>query len=322
MDNRELIESTLTNLRAPVTVLDVTRSAQVITYRCRPGKNVRVNKVRLRSEDLAMVLGVERVNVVRLDGCIGIEVPRQDRRFVPLRRAIVQPEFTKAQVNMHLPLCFGVDKSGKVVTRDLATFPHLLIAGQTGSGKSIAVHSIIKCLLATRSREDVRLVLIDPKRVELGVYQNHEQVLAFKDDMYEASNTLHWATMEMDRRYEQMKDAGARDVSELGLYRLAIVIDELADLMLQSHSAEHRLIRLGQLGRAAGVHVVAATQRPTVDVVTGLIKANMPARLAFKTVSYVDSRVILDQKGAEGLLGKGDGLLLVDGELIRVQGCF
>lgn len=323
---RHLIESTLDSLRAPVRVVDVVKSCQVVTYLCKPGENVRVSKVRRCAEDLAIALGVPGVSVVSVPerGAIGIEVPREDRAFVPWRQAAVQPEFTKARLAMSLPIPFGVDKQGRVVVEDLAEMPHLLIAGATGSGKSVAIHSLIKTLCDTQGRQSVRLLLIDPKKVELGMYAGRVNVIGVVSEMSSASVMLLQAINTMQDRYNELKELGLKSLGERPnlMPRIVIVIDELADLIMQTKYAEERLVRLAQLGRAAGIHLVAATQRPTVDVVTGLIKANFPARLAFRTSSKVDSRVILDQNGAEGLLGKGDGLLLVDGELTRIQGCY
>ena len=299
---------------------------------------VRVSKITRLANDLALALAAPSIRVeapVPGRSVIGIEVPTADRRLVALRDVIESAECQKALRNGGLPIALGRAVSGKPVVRDLTRMPHLLIAGATGSGKSVCINSIIACLLMHFSPQELRLVLIDPKRVELTDYAAVPH-LAFSrviTDADEVVTVLAAMLTEMERRYLLFQRTGARNVAAYNaaghpsgkLPFWVVVVDELADLMMAAPAeVEQQLVRLAQLARATGIHLVIATQRPSVDVVTGLIKANFPTRLAFATSSATDSRVIIDHGGAEKLLGRGD-MLFVSSEghaLQRVQGTY
>ena len=281
---------------------------------------VRVSRITRLTNDLALALAAPSVRVeVPVPGnpVIGIEVPSADRRLVSLRGVLESKEFR--ETTAQLPLVLGRDVAGAPIVVDLTMMPHLLIAGATGSGKSVCINSLIACLLMRFSPQMLRLVMVDPKRVELTGYGNIPH-LAFSHvitDVDEVVAVLHVVVTEMERRYRRFESAGVRNVaafnakSERGeaLPFWIVIIDELADLMMAAPiEAEQHLVRLAQLARATGIHLVIATQRPSVDVVTGLIKANFPTRVAFATASQTDARVILDKAGAEKLLGRGDML--------------
>ena len=299
---------------------------------------VRVNRITRLTNDLALALAAPSIRVLApVPGkpVVGIEVPNKERRVVSLRGVIESPEFKQMAARGGLPIALGRDVSGQAVVMDLATMPHLLIAGATGAGKSVAINSIIAGLLMQLSPEAVRLVMIDPKRVELTGYSDIPH-LAFSHvvtDPEEVVGVLGVVVTEMERRYRRFEHVGARNIAaynneeraEGPLPYWVVILDELADLMMAAPvEVEQQLVRLAQLARATGIHMVVATQRPSVDVVTGLIKANFPTRIAFATSSQIDARVILDRAGAEKLLGRGDMLFMGQDSIQprRVQGTF
>ncbi len=286
-------------------------------------KRVKVDQVAALDKDLALALAAPSIRIeapVPGKALVGIEVPNAAMGVVGLKEAIGSPHFQKMLGKSKLALALGQGSSGEVVADSLARMPHLLIAGATGSGKSVAITSIISCLLMHNTPEDLRFVLIDPKRVELVGFSTIPHLMTpVIVDMEKVVDTLKWVCKEMDRRYKVMASAAARNIESYNkkvdpsqkMSFLVVVIDELADLMAMSpFDVEQALTRLAQMGRATGIHLVVATQRPSVDVITGLIKANFPTRLSFAVTSMMDSRVILDTGGAEKLLGRGDMLYL------------
>lgn len=265
---------------------------------------------------------------------VGIEVPNTEPSLVALRGVMESEVFQK--LDSKLKIALGQDVSGRPVAADLATMPHLLIAGTTGSGKSVCINSVTTCLLCNNTPDELKLLMIDPKMVELTIYDGLPHLLApVVVEVEQALRKLHWVIVEMDGRYKKFASIGARNIEEYN-QRLAsrgeeqlpyvlVIVDELADLMVAApEEMEESICRIAQMARATGIHLVIATQRPSVDVVTGLIKANFPARISFATASQVDSRVILDMGGAEKLLGRGDMLYLASDSShpVRLRGCF
>lgn len=322
-----LIEETLASFGAPGHVVDIKRGPSVTQFGVEPDfvesrsgqrVRVRVNKIQSLADDLALALAASRIRIqapVPGRSFVGIEVPNDEKLKVSLREVLESEAFKK----MRSPLRFAVGKdvSGGSVSYDLASMPHLLIAGTTGSGKSVCVNSILACLLLNNTPADLRLVLVDPKRVELTGYNGIPHLLApVVVEPERVVGALQWMLREMDNRYHRFAETNVRNISEFNtrypqqkMPYLVVIIDELADLMmLAPEDTERSITRLAQLARATGIHLVLATQRPSVDVVTGLIKANFPARITFAVFSVIDSRVILDQPGAERLLGRGDML--------------
>ncbi len=283
---------------------------------------VKVGKIAGLADDLALALAARSIRIqapVPGKGYVGIEVPNSAKALVSLRDVMESAEYGRMKSPLRVGL--GQNVAGQPIGADLAAMPHLLIAGTTGSGKSVCVNGLIACLLLQNTPDDLRLVMIDPKRVELTGYNGIPHLAApVVVDMDRVIGTLQWALREMDNRYKLFAGAGARNISEYNkkmrrdpnaqkLPYIVIIIDELADLMmLAPEDTERSITRLAQMARATGIHMVIATQRPSVDVVTGLIKANFPARIAFAVASSTDSRVILDSTGAERLLGQGDML--------------
>ena len=274
----------------------------------------------------------------------GVEVPNSEREEILLREILESPEFQKSPSKITIAL--GKDIVGKIVVADLAKMPHLLIAGQTGAGKSVAINSMILSLLYKASPEEVKLIMVDPKRLELGVYDDIPHLLTpVVVEPKKASNALKWATKEMEDRYKLLASVGVRSIDQFNTFVrkpknmelfanseenplkplpfIVIVIDELADrMMVASKDVQDSIMRLAQMARAVGIHLIVATQRPSVDVLTGLIKANFPARISFRVAQKVDSRTILDQMGAQQLLGRGDMLFIPPStsKLVRVHG--
>jgi len=299
---------------------------------------VRVNKITRLTNDLALALAAPSIRVLApVPGkpVVGIEVPNKTRTVVSLRGVIDSREFRAASAKGGLPIALGRDVSGKPVVADLTRMPHILIAGATGAGKSVAINTIIASLLMHHSPEQVRFVMVDPKRVELTGYNDipHQAFSHVVTDPDEVVGVLGIAVTEMERRYRRFEHVGARNIEaynkedrpEGKLPYWVVILDELADLMMAAPvEVEQQLVRLAQLARATGIHMVIATQRPSVDVVTGLIKANFPTRIAFATTSQIDARVIMDRAGAEKLLGRGDMLLMSQDSIQaqRVQGTF
>ncbi len=346
IENRaRLIEETLISFSAPAKVVHTSRGPTITQFGVEPGfvetragrTRVRVSKIVGLSDDLALALAAPRIRIqapVPGRSYVGIEVPNTEMSVVTLRELLEAESFTRSRKLLSFAL--GKDVSGIPIGADLAGMPHLLIAGTTGSGKSVCVNAILTCLLLYNTPDDVRLVLVDPKRVELTGYNGIPHLLApVVVEMDKVLGALQWMTREMDRRYHTFAQVGARNIVDYNtrmktqnqrkLPYLVVVIDELADLMMIAPDETERTItRLAQLARATGIHMVLATQRPSVDVVTGLIKANFPARIAFAVSSNTDSRVILDQPGAERLLGRGDMLYQAPEAPapVRLQGVF
>jgi len=295
---------------------------------------VRVAKIANLADDLALALAASRVRIqapVPGRNYVGIEVPNQEISVVSLREVMESEPFQKSRAPLRLAL--GKNVSGQSIMADLTAMPHLLIAGTTGSGKSVCVNAILSCLLLTHSPATLRLVLVDPKRVELTNYNGVPHLLApVVVEADRVGGALQWMQREMDARYHKFSGESARNIVEYNrrhpddpLPYLVVVIDELADLMMIApEETERSLTRLAQLARATGIHLILATQRPSVDVLTGLIKANFPARIAFAVATGIDSRVILDQPGAERLLGRGDMLFQAPDSPapVRVQGVY
>ncbi|MGD2206886.1 MAG: DNA translocase FtsK, partial [Anaerolineae bacterium] len=298
---------------------------------------VKVNKIASLAKDLALALAASPIRIeapVPGRSVVGIEVPNSEVALVPLRSVLETETFQ--QIKGPLPIGLGQDVAGTPIATDLAVLPHLLIAGATGSGKSVCVNSIISSLLCTRTPDEVQFVLIDPKMVELTTFNGIPHLRApVVVELERVVSVLNWTTREMDERYKKFNRARARNIEAYNRDKIArgekplpyvvVVIDELADLMMVSpDEVERAICRIAQMARATGIHLVIATQRPSVDVVTGLIKANFPARISFAVTSQTDSRVILDANGAETLLGRGDMLLMTpdSSKLVRLQGCF
>jgi len=354
-----LIEKKLADFGVSVTVVAAQAGPVITRYEIEPATGVKGSQIVNLSKDLARALSLVSIRVVETvpgKSCMALELPNQKRQMVRLSEIIG----SKAYHGMHSPLTvvLGKDISGQPVVADLAKMPHLLVAGTTGSGKSVGVNAMILSMLYKSEPKDVRMILIDPKMLELSIYEGIPHLLApVVTDMSKAANALHWCVGEMERRYKLMSALGVRNLAgynakikdaekagehvpnpfsltantEIGpeplttLAHIVVVIDELADLMMVvGKKVEELIARLAQKARAAGIHLVVATQRPSVDVITGLIKANIPTRIAFMVRSKIDSRTIIDQMGAEDLLGQGDMLYLAPGTglPIRVHGAF
>jgi S-DNA-T family DNA segregation ATPase FtsK/SpoIIIE len=340
-----LIEETLASFGAPVQVVEINRGPAITQFGVEPlfvetrtGRTrVRVSKIASLADDLALALAAPRIRIqapVPGRSYVGIEVPNDEMTMVALRD-IVESDVFKRNPNP-LKFALGKDVTGRPVSTTLENMPHLLIAGATGSGKSVCVNAILTCLLLHNTPDELKLILVDPKRVELTGYNGIPHLLApVVVDVDRVVGALQWMTREMDRRYHLFAQVGSRNITDYNakmklqgqkrLPLLVIVIDELADLMMIAPTeTEQTITRLAQLARATGIHMILATQRPSVDVVTGLIKANFPARIAFAVASNTDSRVILDQPGAERLLGRGDMLFQAPDAPapVRLQGVF
>ena len=346
-----LIEQTLLAFGVPGRVVEVNRGPTITQFGIEPGFNetkggkqtkVKVSRIAALADDLALALAVPRVRIeapIPGRALVGVEVPNSEASLVALRDVMESEEFEALRRKTRLALALGQDVSGRPVVADLTSMPHLLIAGTTGSGKSVCVNAILVALLCTNAPDDLRLLLIDPKRVELIGYNGIPHLISpVVVDLEKATQALQWVTREMDGRYRLFARHGARNIAEFnakveagaaeGLQKLpyiVVVIDELADLMMTAPDETEKVIcRLAQMARATGIHLILATQRPSVDVVTGLIKANFPARIAFTVATSVDSRVILDGPGAEKLLGRGDMLFVTPEQPLpaRAQGCY
>jgi S-DNA-T family DNA segregation ATPase FtsK/SpoIIIE len=354
---KRIIEQTLASFGVPVEVVDISVGPTVTQFGVKPGittrrspdgqdyqRRVRVSRIKALSNDLALALEAPSIRIeapVPGKGYVGIEVPNQASDRVTLRAVLESQEFLR--IKAPLAIALGRDVSGTPVAADLNAMPHLLIAGATGSGKSVCIHSILSSLLFNNGPDVLRLLLVDPKRVELPDYNGVPHLVApVVTDADQVVGALTWLTLQMDERYRAFARVGARSLKDynrkvdrkgrpaewrdLEPYPyIVFVIDELADLMhMAPDKVEYYICRLAQMARATGIHLVLATQRPSVDVVTGLIKANFPARIAFSVTSQMDSRVILDTPGAEKLLGRGDMLFMRpdSAKLDRLQGCF
>ncbi|MCX7068808.1 MAG: DNA translocase FtsK 4TM domain-containing protein [Methylococcales bacterium] len=356
-----LVETILADFNVIVNVVDFHPGPVITRFELQPAAGVKVSRISSLSKDLARALSVTSVRIVEIipgKTVVGLEIPNREREMVTLRELLVSPNFIKAK--SLLTLAMGKDIAGAPMVADLGKMPHALVAGTTGSGKSVAINTMILSLLYKATPEQVRMIMIDPKMLELSVYEGIPHLLTpVVTDMKEASNALRWAVGEMERRYKLMSKMGVRNLAGFNtlieeatargesipdpmyqilnpfaegeipalatLPSIVIVIDELADMMMiVGKKVEELIARLAQKARAAGIHLVLATQRPSVDVLTGLIKANVPTRISFQVSSRIDSRTILDQGGAETLLGNGDMLFLPSGTSIpiRAHGAF
>ncbi len=338
------LEQILGNFGVKVSVTQYSRGPSVTRYELQPEQGVKVSKIVGLADDIKLNLAATDIRIeapIPGKAAVGIEVPNKENTAVPFRDLVESPEFDKFQAN--LIFAVGKDIAGKTVLADIAKMPHLLIAGATGSGKSVCINTIIMGILFKAHPEDVKLIMIDPKVVELSVYNGIPHLmLPVVTDPKKAAAALHWGVAEMTERYKKFADFNVRDLKGYNkkvesmqasgdpdapekMPQILIIVDELADLMMVSPGeVEESICRLAQLARACGIHLIIATQRPSVDVITGLIKANMPSRVAFAVSSGVDSRTILDMVGAEKLLGKGDMLFYPQGypKPARIQGPF
>ena len=334
------LQETLRTFGVNVTITDISQGPTVTRYELQPEVGVKVSRIVSLQDDIKLNLAATDIRIeapIPGKAAIGIEVPNREITTVSFRELVESEEFQKSQ--SRLSFAVGKDIGGKTVVTDIAKMPHLLIAGSTGSGKSVCINTLIMSILYKAKPEDVKLIMVDPKVVELSVYNGIPHLLIpVVTDPRKAAAALNWAVAEMDRRYGLIAKAGSRDVKGYNeaarkdptgemeiLPQIVIVVDELADLMMvAANDVEKAICRLAQLARAAGLHLIIATQRPSVDVITGLIKANMPSRIAFAVSSGVDSRTILDMNGAEKLLGKGDMLFAPQSypKPARIQGAF
>ncbi|HOW58626.1 MAG TPA: DNA translocase FtsK 4TM domain-containing protein [Candidatus Omnitrophota bacterium] len=346
--NSKIIEQTLSEFGIEVKVTEVEQGPVITRYELLPAPGVKVNTIESYGNDLSMALKATSIRfLIPIPGksAVGLEVPNTVSRAIFMREMVETVEF---QSKKHiLPLALGKDTSGKTMIAELASMPHILIAGTTGSGKTVCINSIITGLLYYCKPSQLKIVMIDPKMVELAVYNKIPHMLSpVVTDVRKAANTLNWVVMEMERRYRLFAAVGVRDITAFNsrelseddkiqvagakdtdhvipatIPRIVVIVDELADMMMVAQDkVETAIIRLAQLSRAVGIHLILATQRPSVDVITGLIKANMPARIAFKVNSAIDSRTILDIKGAERLVGRGDMLFIQPGSDKMVRG--
>lgn len=338
MESADKLESTLESFGVDASVTRVTKGPSVTRFELQPSPGVKVSKIVNLSDDIALGLAATGVRIeapIPGKAAVGIEVPNREQTPVFLREVLESDEFLNT--NKKLAFSLGKDIGGKCVVGDLSKMPHTLIAGATGSGKSVCINTLIVSLLYKYSPDEVKLLMVDPKVVELSVYNGIPHLLVpVVTDPKKAAGALNWAVNEMTRRYKLFADSGARNIDsyntlfEKGIIEeklpyIVIIVDELADLMMVCpNDVEDYIGRLAQMARAAGMHLVIATQRPSVDVITGVIKANIPSRISFAVSSQIDSRTILDSGGAEKLLGKGDMLYYPVGSSkpLRVQGCF
>lgn len=341
----EELEGTLDRLGGILTsfgidghVVGAVQGPSVTRYEVSLEQGVRLNKLTNLADDVALALGVSSVRIAPVPGkisVVGIEVPNKVVTPVPIREVLASPAFVRHKSSVAFAV--GKDIGGNYIVGDCSKLPHMLIAGTTGSGKSVCINSLLTSLLYKSTPEEVRLIMVDPKMVELGVYNGIPHLLIpVVTDPKKAAGALQWAVVEMMKRYRLFSEAGVRDLASYNQWakrqedvetmpKVVVVIDELADLMLvAAKEVEESICRVAQMGRAAGMHLVIATQRPSADVITGLMKANIPSRVAFAVASSLESRIILDTPGAEKLVGKGDMLWspLGAGKPLRVQGCF
>ncbi len=347
MEKAKAITSKAAEFRVTGEVVAIHPGPVVTTFEFRPGTGVKYSRITNLEDDLSLALKAESIRIARLPGkaTVGIEVPNNERLTIAFRDIVESVEF--ANHKSKLALAVGKQIHGETIITDLARMPHLLIAGTTGSGKSVALNSMLLSLLYKATPDEVKLVLIDPKRLEFGLYEDIPHLLTpVVVEPKLAANALAWAVREMENRYKLLAEYGVRNIDQFNLILkrggeelddmvdageikplpyIVVVIDELADLMMTaSNVVEEAIVRLSQMARAVGIHLILATQRPSVDVLTGVIKNNLPARMSFRVASKVDSRVILDTQGAETLLGKGDMLFLAPGtsRISRVHGAY
>lgn len=348
-NNKNRIIQTLLDYKIEITKIKATIGPTVTLYEIVPAPGVKISKIKSLENDIALslsALGIRIIAPIPGKGTIGIEVPNKNKQMVSFREVVTSPKFQNAK--MDLPIVLGKTISNEVFVADLAKMPHLLVAGATGQGKSVGINTILMSLLYKKHPSQVKLVMIDPKKVELfpyssldkhflGFLPNEEEPIV--TDTKKAIHTLHSLTVEMDERYQLLKQGKARNIKEYNkkftdrklnpkdghrfMPYIVLVIDEFADLIMTAgKEIELPIARLAQLARAIGIHLIIATQRPSVKIITGMIKANFPARLSYKVTSLQDSRTILDSKGAEQLIGKGDMLLSVGSDIVRLQCAF
>jgi len=338
VENARIIEETLESFGVDATVVQVSRGPAVTRYELHPSAGVKISRIVNLSDDIALNLAASSVRIeapIPGKAAVGIEVPNKEVVAVTLREVLESQEFQEYKSKVAFAL--GKDIGGKCMVADIAKMPHLLIAGATGSGKSVCINTLITSIIYKATPEEVKLLMIDPKVVELSVYNGIPHLMIpVVTDPKKASSALYWAVNEMTQRYKTFADNNVRNIESYNklmeeidpqkkMPQIVIIIDELADLMMAApNEVEDSICRLAQMARAAGMHLVIATQRPSVDVITGVIKANIPSRISFAVSSQIDSRTILDTAGAEKLLGKGDMLFLPIGENkpIRIQGAF
>ena len=333
LETARVLQDTLETFGVKAKVTDISQGPSVTRFELQPEIGVRVNKIVQLTDDIKLALAATDVRIeapIPGKSAVGIEVPNKVASAVGFRELLESKEFKN--FDSKIAFAVGKDISGNTVVTDIAKMPHMLIAGATGSGKSVCINTIIMSILYKASPDDVKLIMIDPKVVELSVYNGIPHLLVpVVTDPKQASSALHWGVAEMTDRYKKFADHNVRDlkgynaIAEEKLPQIVIIVDELADLMMvAAKEVEESICRLAQLARACGIHLIIATQRPSVDVITGLIKANMPSRVAFAVSSGVDSRTILDMNGAEKLLGKGDMLFYPQGypKPARMQGAF
>ncbi len=332
--NAEVIKNTLNEFGIHVDMGEVRVGPTVTQYSFKPAKGVKLSRITALANDLALALAAHPIRIeapIPGQALVGVEVPNQKTALVSFRELLESKEFKHRPHNLSIAL--GKDVGGKVWFADLPRMPHLLIAGATGSGKTVCVNTIIMSLLFQNTAETLRMIMVDPKRVELTLYNGIPHLLTpVITNTQQTINALKWSIGEMERRFELLASAGSRDIGSYNtkhpdhkIPHIVFIIDELADLMATAaNEIEAGIIRLAQMARAVGIHLIVATQRPSVDVITGLMKANIPGRIAFSVASLIDSRTILDSPGAEKLLGRGDMLFQTAelGKSVRIQGAF
>lgn len=337
INNAKIIEDTMSNFGIEAKISNINKGPTITCYELSPAPGIKLSKIVSLSDNIALSLATSDIRIeapIPGKAAIGIEVPNRNKDNVLLKEIILSEEFIK--IDSNIPLALGKDVSGKAIVSTIDKMPHLLIAGATGSGKSVCINTILMSILYKASPEDVKLMLIDPKVVELSAYNGIPHLLIpVVTEPKKAAYALNWAVNEMERRYKLFAKSNVRDLTsynakindteEEKLPKIVIVIDELADLMMvAANEVEDAICRLAQMARAAGMYLIIATQRPSVDVITGTIKANIPSRISFSVSSQIDSRTILDMSGAEKLLGKGDMLFYPSfySKPVRVQGAF
>ncbi len=335
--NIEIIQNTLGSFGIQANVTEVHKGPAVTQYALAIAMGTKLSKIIALGSDLALALSAPQ-GQIRIEApipgrdLVGIEIPNRSLEFVTLREMLQAPAMVASKSKMAVSL--GLDVSGQAIVTDISKMPHVLIAGTTGSGKSVLINSIVASILFRASPEEVKFIMVDPKRVELTPYNDIPHLLTpVITDVEKVANALGWAVAEMERRYRTFQEMGVKNISSYNemsgfqaMHYIVILIDEMADIMMSKNAndVEHNIVRLAQMARATGIHLVLATQRPSVNVLTGLIKANVPARIAFQVTSMVDSRVIIDMPGAEKLLGKGDMLFIPpeSSKPSRIQGAF
>ena len=348
MDAARLLEEKCREFSVEGTVVQIHPGPVVTTYEFKPDAGVKYSRITGLADDLCLAMRAESILIDRIPGksTVGIQIPNPHREAITLRELLESDAYTRS--TSRLTMALGKTIHGEPFVSDLATMPHLLIAGSTGAGKSVSVNAMISSILFRCTPDEVRFIMIDPKRLELGMYEDIPHLLTpVVVDPKQAANALRWGVREMEERYKTLAAHGVRNIEQYNrnvkaaiaekadgtgrrtaselktMPYIVVIIDELADLMMAaSKEVEESIARIAQMARAVGIHLILATQRPSVDVITGLIKANLPARIAFRVASKIDSRTILDGNGAEQLLGKGDMLYLppASSRFVRIHG--